>query len=55
MSEFIRFLRDRSGATAMEYGLIVALVSVALIAGLGTFTDALQSTFAILSDAVPGQ
>lgn len=29
-----RFLRDASGATAIEYGLIAALIAVAFIAGL---------------------
>ena len=30
-----RFLKDESGATAIEYGLIAALISVALITGAG--------------------
>jgi pilus assembly protein Flp/PilA len=41
---FARFLKDESGATAIEYGLIAALISVAIITGassvgtkLGTF------------------
>jgi pilus assembly protein Flp/PilA len=29
-----RFLRDRRGATAIEYGLIVALVTIGMLAGL---------------------
>jgi pilus assembly protein Flp/PilA len=36
---FVRFLKDDSGATAIEYGLIAAGISVAIIAvvnGLGT-------------------
>ncbi len=33
---FSRFLKDESGATAIEYGLIAALISVALIAGATT-------------------
>ena len=35
----LRFLRDRSGATAIEYGLIAAGISIAIVAvvnGLGT-------------------
>ena len=35
MSMFRRFVKDDSGATAIEYGLIAALVSVAIIAALG--------------------
>jgi len=39
MSEILRFLKNESGATAIEYGLIAAGISVAIIAvvkGLGT-------------------
>jgi pilus assembly protein Flp/PilA len=39
MSMLIRFLRDETGATAIEYGLIAAGISIAIIAsvnGLGT-------------------
>lgn len=30
---YLRFLKDESGATAIEYGLIAALISVAIITG----------------------
>ena len=40
-----RFLKDESGATAIEYGLIAALISVALITGATTLGSALNSTF----------
>ncbi|NKW09755.1 Flp family type IVb pilin [Ochrobactrum tritici] len=33
---FARFRKDESGATAIEYGLIAALISVAIIAGAST-------------------
>ena len=36
MSVFKRFLRDESGATAIEYGLIAAGISVAIIATVNT-------------------
>ena len=42
---FARFLKDESGATAIEYGLIAALISVALIAGATTLGDQLSNTF----------
>ena len=35
MSTIRKFLKDESGATAIEYGLIAALVSVAIIVTLG--------------------
>ncbi|WP_085024786.1 Flp family type IVb pilin [Ensifer aridi] len=42
---FRRLANDKSGATAIEYGLIAALISVALIAGAGALGTQLDSTF----------
>ena len=42
---FARFVSDESGATAIEYGLIAAIVGVGIIASLGTLKDALVTTF----------
>jgi pilus assembly protein Flp/PilA len=49
---FARFVKDESGATAIEYGLIAAGISVAIIAvvqGLGT---KLNTTFSSVSGAL---
>ncbi|MDO3435986.1 Flp family type IVb pilin [Rhizobium sp. CBN3] len=46
---FSRFLKDESGATAIEYGLIAALISVALIAGATTLGEKIGNTFEGLS------
>ena len=40
-----RFVKDESGATAIEYGLIAALIAVAIIATVTTVGTALQATF----------
>ena len=40
-----RFIKDESGATAIEYGLIAALIAVALIVGATAIGDALDSKF----------
>ncbi len=40
-----RFLRDDSGATAIEYGLIAAIIGVGIIAALGNVKDALNTKF----------
>jgi pilus assembly protein Flp/PilA len=42
---FARFVKDESGATAIEYGLIAALISVALITGATTLGNALNKQF----------
>ncbi len=44
-----RFLKDESGATAIEYGLIAALISVALITGAGALGTKLNNLFQNLS------
>ncbi|MBW8300975.1 MAG: Flp family type IVb pilin [Hydrogenophaga sp.] len=46
---FARFFKDESGATAIEYGLIAALISVALITGASTLGNSLNTTFTNLS------
>lgn len=40
-----RFVKDESGATAIEYGLIAGLVAVAIIASLGTLKTGLSDMF----------
>jgi pilus assembly protein Flp/PilA len=45
MNLFSRFMSDESGATAIEYGLIAAIVAVGIIAALGNVKSALQTTF----------
>lgn len=40
-----RFIEDESGATAIEYGLIAALIAVALITGATTLGNAIDTKF----------
>ena len=40
-----KFVKDESGATAIEYGLIAALIAVALIAALETMGGSLSNMF----------
>ena len=40
-----RFVRDESGATAIEYGLIATLIAVAIIAGAGALGTKLNAVF----------
>ncbi|MQB11026.1 MULTISPECIES: Flp family type IVb pilin [Agrobacterium] len=42
---FARFLKDESGATAIEYGLIAALISVAIIGGATTVGSQIGTLF----------
>jgi len=43
-------INDESGATAIEYGLIAALVSVAAIVALQTMGTSLNAIFTVVSD-----
>lgn len=45
MQKLIRILKDESGATAIEYGLIAALIAVVIIAALATVGTKLSTTF----------
>lgn len=45
MTTFIRFLNDEQGATAIEYGLIAALISVAAIAAMKSLGTQLGTLF----------
>lgn len=49
-----RFIKDESGATAIEYGLIAALISVALIAGAKAIGTNLNAKFDSVASAVSG-
>ncbi|SCB61842.1 pilus assembly protein Flp/PilA [Rhizobium aethiopicum] len=44
------FLADETGATAVEYGLIAAVICTALLSGLGIFTGSLQNVFNVVSN-----
>lgn len=46
------FLKNEGGATAIEYGLITAIVAVGIILALGTLRDSLNQVFAAISDAL---
>ncbi|MDH6230973.1 pilus assembly protein Flp/PilA [Mesorhizobium soli] len=51
---FARFAKDESGATAIEYGLIAALIAVVIIAGAGMVGKSLNNKFTAISTAVDG-
>jgi len=44
-----KLLRDEQGATAIEYGLIAALIAVAAITAMSTLGDELVTTFSTVS------
>ncbi|USQ94970.1 Flp family type IVb pilin [Caulobacter sp. RL271] len=53
MTKFVsRFLKDESGATAIEYGLIAALIAVVIISGVTVLGTNLNAKFKDVSDKV---
>ena len=53
MSKFVtRFLKDESGATAIEYGLIAALIAVVIITAVTTLGTNLSGKFNNIGNAV---
>jgi pilus assembly protein Flp/PilA len=50
---FSRFVRDESGATAIEYGLIAALIAVVIIGALQALGGKLTGTFDAITAALP--
>ena len=53
MQNFItRFMNDESGATAIEYGLIAALISVGIITAATSLGDNIATKFTEVADAV---
>ena len=55
MSKLIaRFAKDESGATAIEYGLIAALIALAIMVGAGTLGNSLNEQFNYIAGQLDG-
>ena len=52
MSILVAFIKDETGATAIEYGLIAAGISVVIIASVNAIGSRLNSTFQLISDSL---
>ncbi|WP_367716481.1 Flp family type IVb pilin [Nitratireductor sp. GISD-1A_MAKvit] len=51
---FSRFLKDESGATAIEYGLLAALIALAIIGGATALGTKINDTFTGVAGKLPG-
>lgn len=47
------FIADAAGATAIEYGLIAALISVAILGALGALSNNLDAMYTSIATAMP--
>ena len=52
MSKFVAFLKDENGAIAIEYGLIAAGISIAIIATVNALGTSLNDKFTTVSTAI---
>ncbi len=50
MKKLMRFLKDEDGVTAIEYGLIAALIAVVIIVSVGLVGGSLNEIFTVVSD-----
>ena len=55
MQKIRKFVRNNKAATAIEYGLIAALIAVAAIAAMKGLGNSLNSTFSNVSSAMDGK
>jgi len=51
---FVRFVKDESGVTAIEYGLIAGLISVVILIAVTAIGANLQGLFQTIADALAG-
>jgi len=51
-NRLLRFLADTRGATAIEYGLFAALISLAMIAALSATGDGIKNTFTVIANTL---
>jgi pilus assembly protein Flp/PilA len=49
---FRRFVKDQSGVTAIEYGLIAALIAVVIIGAVTTLGTKVSATFSAVANAL---
>ncbi len=52
MVQILRFLSDEDGATALEYGLLAALIAASIVASVTNFGQAVNDAFDYISAAM---
>jgi pilus assembly protein Flp/PilA len=55
MKRVIKLLKDRRGASAIEYALVASLISVAAMAGYSALGSSVAGSFNNTSDTISGQ
>ena len=52
MTKLVRFAKDESGATAIEYGLLAVGIGLVIVAGIGVLAEALDGMFTDVGTAL---
>ncbi len=52
MNHIMQFVRDEEGATALEYGLLAALIAAAIIGAVTALGNTVSTTFTNISDTM---
>jgi pilus assembly protein Flp/PilA len=52
MEKILRFFKDEEGASAVEYGLLVALIAVIIMGAVGLLGTNLLTTFTNIANAI---
>ena len=52
MSKLVAFLKDESGATAIEYGLLAAGISIVIIASVNSIGSKINTTFQSIANSL---
>ena len=53
MKHVVRFMREEEGATAVEYGLMVALIAAVIVITVQTLGTKVNTAFTTVSNAMP--
>lgn len=53
MKKFFKFIREEEGATAVEYGIMVALIAVVIIGAVTLVGEKLTGTFHTVGNTMP--
>lgn len=52
MKSFLKLILDETGATAVEYGLIAGIISVAIIAGFGALSNNVENVLNTINNSI---
>jgi pilus assembly protein Flp/PilA len=53
LNQIMRFVKEEDGATAVEYGLLVALIAAVIVTIVGTLGTQVKNAFTTVSAALP--